>query len=169
VPAATMALAFARPSPCMSQGARQGVDVLDPEPTPRAHEHGSEEALLDEALHRSAGAVHICRSALYVEKGAPHRCVCWDVLSHPVIEPQIVTPVWFPTEVRNALDVCFRGRLLDRPDPFPSMFERVHPLIAPLKRPDDGELGKAEETLEAFVHDFLLVRVGERLGNRDRR
>jgi hypothetical protein len=86
----------------------------------------------------------------------------------PTITPEVQTPDWFPTEVRTALDVCFRAQL---PDPapragsnhFPSLFERVHPGIAPLERPDVAELGKAEETLEAFVHDFLLARVGDRL------
>jgi hypothetical protein len=69
--------------------------------------------------------------------------------------------------VRNALDVCARARLLDGPNPFPSVFEELNdPHVGPMKKPTTGETGPAEETLESFVHAFLLEHLDEHLDRR---
>ena len=44
------------------------------------------------------------------------------------------------------------------------MFQELgHPVIAPLPRPASAEIGLAEETLEAYVHNYLIERLGENL------
>jgi len=84
--------------------------------------------------------------------------------THARITPQIETPDWFPTEVRKALDVCGRARLLDGANPFPSMFEELgDPTIAPMARPAEAEIGPAEEALETYVHHYLTEHLGETL------